>query len=120
MSDRDNVPAASVRIPLHVPDPLQVLAEIEARRRHPAAAAQRTPMDTAQEFHDEVDAQTGRILPRRIPGAVEPTACSFGFEPVTGWDRWSELPRAHKAALIGVSTLACLLVAVALVGSWGW
>ncbi|GAA4809374.1 hypothetical protein [Tomitella cavernea] len=77
-------------------------------------------MDTAQDSHDEVDAQTGRVLPRRIPGAPVPQACRFGVEPVTGWDRWSELSRLHKAALIGVSVLGCLLVAAALVGSWGW
>lgn len=108
------------RLVREIPDPLMVLDELEARRRHPAGAAHRTPMDTASDFHDEVDAQTGRVLPRRIPGAVEPQACSFGFEPVTGWDRRSELPRLHKAALIGVSVLGCLLVAAALVGSWGW
>ncbi|WP_182357740.1 hypothetical protein [Tomitella gaofuii] len=106
--------------PAHVPDPLMVLAEIEARRRHPAGTGRRTPMDTACDFHDEVDTQTGRLLPRRIPGAVEPTACSFGFEPVTGWDRWSDLSRSHKAALITISAIACLIVAAAIVGSWGW
>lgn len=51
--------------------------EDASRRRHPAGRA-RTPMDTAQDFHDDVqliDEQTGRVLPRQIlPPAEVPEA----------------------------------------------
>lgn len=70
--------------------PLEDTSEAGSRRRHPAGRA-RTPMDTAQDFHDEleaIDAQTGRVLPRRIgPDAfpAEPPAPAISRAEIVGW-----------------------------------
>lgn len=60
---------------IHTPHPWLVLDDIEAehraRRRHPAGRKRRDPLATACAFHDEVDAQTGRVLPRTVPARTD-------------------------------------------------
>lgn len=93
--------------PRAVPDPLTVLAEVEARAAHPTARRRPAPVDTAQAFHDEVDAQTSRVLPRRIPGP-EVTACTIGVER-------QPLTRGEKRLLAVFGAVGTILVAFCVV-----
>lgn len=105
-----HVPSPSLRQP---PPPLDFLAEIEARHRHPAGLDLPTPgdpLDTADQFHAEVDAQTGRVLPRTIPARGAVTSCAFGFD---------EEPASRSQ--IGAGVVLTILLGVVLgVAMWAW
>lgn len=86
--------------------------ENASRRRHPAGRA-RTPMDTAEDFHAEaaeIDAQTGRVLPRRID---PPIRIAEHPSPPT-----SLLECVVMGALGGLATMAIAWVLLATFYGW--
>lgn len=102
---------------IHTPHPWLVLDEIEAehraRRRHPAGRA-RDPLTTACEFHDEVDAQTGRVLPRTIPARTD---CAPASAPRPIADH-EPLRLGEAAGITAVALTAVLGVLLALRPIW--
>lgn len=105
-----HVPPPSLR---QAPAPIDFLAELEARHRHPAGLdlpAPGDPIATADEFHAEVDAQTGRVLPRTIPARGAITACAFGFD---------EEPASRSQIAAGI-VLTILLGGVLGIAAWAW
>lgn len=84
------------------PHPLEVLERIETMHRHPAGRKRRDPITTANDFHDEIDAPTGRALPRHYPART--ASCAPAPRPI----RDLSPLRAGEAA--GILTITLLLM----------